>query len=412
MPFKLGLSLLLLSLTGLRAHAATPVKPESVGLSEERLKRIHDTIQRHIDDHQITGAVTLVARKGKIAHLEAHGLMDVEAKKPMVPDAIFRIFSMTKPVIGVAILMLMEDGKVRLNDPVSRFIPEFKSLKVAVPMERTTPGAAPNFYTIPPVREINVQDLLTHVSGLGSSGANSIEIFRTPLKEGQSLKQFIPKLGATTLDFQPGTKWVYSPLAAFDTLGYVVEVASGLPLDQLLQQRLFGPLGMKETFFHPGEARWPRMVTAYTRADGALKKTAEPDFLLSKTYLSGGGGLTSTAEDYAQFGLMLASGGQWNGQRILSPKTVELMGSVFAPDSLPGRSPGRGFGLSVQVVNDPVAAGHRVSAGSFGWDGAYGTHFWVDPKEKIVGILMIQTSNPNRQLDRDFENALMQAVVE
>ncbi len=412
MQLKLGVTLLLLALASPWVHAATPVKPESVGLSEERLKRIHETIQRHINDHQITGAVTLVARKGKIAHLEARGLMDVEANKAMAPDAIFRIFSMTKPVIGVAILMLMEDGKVRLNDPVSRFIPEFKALKVAVPMERSASGAAPSFYTIPPAREINIQDLLTHVSGLGSSGANSIEIFRTPLKEGQSLKQFIPKLGATTLDFQPGTKWVYSPLAAFDTLGYVVEVASGLPLDQFLQQRLFGPLGMKETFFHPGEARWSRLVTAYTRADGILKKTAEPDFLLSKTYLSGGGGLTSTAEDYAQFGLMLASGGQWNGKRLLSPKTVELMGSVFAPDSLPGRQPGRGFGLSVQVVNDPVAAGHRVSAGSFGWDGAYGTHFWVDPKEKIVGILMIQTSNPNRQLDRDFENALMQAVVE
>ena len=391
---------------------AAPVKPESVGLSEERLKRIHETIQRHINDHQITGAVTLVARHGKIAHLEAHGLMDVEAKRPMTTDAIFRIFSMTKPVVGVAILMLMEEGKVRLNDPVSKFIPEFKALKVAVPMERAPGGGAPGFYTIPPVREINIQDLLTHVSGLGSSGNNALEIFRAPLKEGQSLKQFIPKLGATTLDFQPGTKWVYSPLAAFDTLGYVVEVVSGMTLDRFLQQRLFGPLGMKETFFHPGEARLPRLVTSYTRADGALKRAVDADFLLSKTYLSGGGGLTSTAEDYAQFGFMLAHGGQWNGQRILGPKTVELMGSVFAPPSLPGRAPGRGYGLSVQVVTDPIAAGYRVSPGTFGWDGAHGTHFWVDPKEKIVGIMLIQTSNPNRQLDRDFESAIMQAVIE
>jgi CubicO group peptidase (beta-lactamase class C family) len=411
MQLKFGISLLLLTLASFWTQAAT-VKPETVGLSEERLKRIHDTIQRHIDEKQITGAVTLVARKGKIAHLEAHGQMDVEAKKPMAADAIFRIFSMTKPVVGVAILMLMEEGKVRLNDPVSKFIPEFKALKVAVPMERSAPGGPPSFYTIPPTREINIQDLLTHVSGLGSSGNNALEIFRAPLKEGQSLKQFIPKLGATTLDFQPGTKWVYSPLAAFDTLGHVVEVASGMTLDRFLQQCLFGPLGMKETFFHPGEARWSRMVTAYTRADGTMKKATDPDFLLSKTYLSGGGGLTSTAEDYAQFGLMLANGGQWNGQRFLSPRTVELMGSVFAPASMPGRAPGRGFGLSVQVVNDPVAAGYRVSPGSFGWDGAYGTHFWVDPKEKIVGIMMIQTSNPNRQLDRDFENAVMQAVIE
>jgi len=391
---------------------AATVKPESVGLSEERLHRIRETIQRYVDDRQISGAVTLVARKGKIAHLDPHGKMDLDANKAMSADSIFRIFSMTKPVAGVAILILMEDGKLRLNDPVSRFIPEFKNLKVAVPLEKSSPAAAPGFYTIPPTREITVQDLLTHVSGLGSGGPSAIEIFRAPLKESRTLAEFIPKLAETTLSFQPGSRWTYSPLAAFDTLGRVVEVASGLPFDRFLRQRLFDPLGMKETFFHPGEDRWSRMVTSYTRADGDLKKAQDQDFLLNKKYLSGGGGLTSTAEDYAQFALMLVNGGQVNGKRILSPKTVDLMASVFVPDTLPGRQPGRAYGLSVQVVTDPIAAGQRVSAGSFGWDGAFGTHFWVDPKEKIVGILMIQTSNPNRQLDRDFESAVMQAVIE
>jgi CubicO group peptidase (beta-lactamase class C family) len=169
---------------------------------------------------------------------------------------------------------------------------------------------------------------------------------------------------------------------------------------------------MKNTAFHPGDDRWPSVVTAYHRADGTLTKTQEPNRLQSKTYFSGAGGLVSTAEEYAQVALMLGAGGQWNGKRLLSPKTVELMSSVFVPDTLPGRTPGRGYGLSVEVVSDPVAAGRRVGKGSFGWDGAYGTHFWVDPQEKLIAVMMIQTDNPDRQVDRDFENAVMQAVVE
>lgn len=396
---------------------AARVKPESIGFSEERLHRIAETIQRHIDARQISGAVTLVARKGRIAHLEAHGLMDVESKKPMSTASIFRIWSMSKPVAGVAILLLMEEGKVRLTDAVSNFIPEFKGMKVAMPQESkpTTPGSQPQpqqFYPVPALREITIQDLLTHVSGLGSGPASSAETRRIARKDGESLADYIPRLATTPLDFQPGSRWAYSPGAAFDTLGRVVEVASGLTFDQFLQQRLFQPLGMKETFFHPGDDGWPRVVKAYTRADGALKPTENPNRFASKTYFSGGGGLMSTAEDYAQFAMMLAEGGQLNGKRLLSPKTVELMSSVFVPDTLPGRQPGKSYGLSVQVVSNPIAAGQRVSPGSYGWDGAYGTHFWVDPKEKIVGILMIQTSNPNRQLDRDFENAVMQAVVD
>jgi CubicO group peptidase (beta-lactamase class C family) len=413
---RLHLNFALALLAGLPLTAAS-VKSESVGLSEERLVRIHDTIQRHIDAHRISGAVTLVARKGRIAHLAAHGLMDVESKKPMAKDSIFRVWSMSKPVAGVAILMLMEEGKVRLTDPVSTFIPEFKGMKVAVEQERPTgaPGSQPvppRFYTIPAKREITIQDLLTHVSGLGSGPASSAEMPRIARKEGDTLADYIPRLGTTPLDFQPGSRWNYSPAAGFDTLGRVVEVVSGRTFDQFLRERIFQPLGMKETFFHPGEERWPRVVTAYHRGGDTLQKTENPNRLASKTYFSGGGGLMSTAEDYAQFAMMLAEGGQLNGKRLLSPKTVELMASVFVPDTLPGRQPGRAYGLSVQVVSDPIAAGQRVSAGSFGWDGAYGTHFWVDPKEKIVGILMVQTDNPDRQLDRDFENAVMQAIVE
>jgi CubicO group peptidase (beta-lactamase class C family) len=415
MPLQRSLIVSLFVLFALPVAAAT-AKPESVGLSEQRLLRIHDTIQRHIDAHDISGAVTLVARKGQIAWFHSQGLMDIDANKPMQKDAMFRAFSMSKPVCGAAILMLLEEGKVRLNDPVSKFIPEFKGSMVAVMQDRpvNAPANQPMYYRVPAAREITIQDLLTHVSGLASGGqASSHELGSLiDIVASRTLADMMPKFAAAPLDFQPGSRWTYSPLAGFDTLGRVVEAASGMNFDQFLRERIFTPLGMKMTAFHPGDDRWSNVVTAYHRADGSLTKTQDPNRLQSKTYFSGAGGLVSTAEEYAQFALMLASGGQWNGVRLLSPKTVELMSSVFVPDTLPGRSPGRGYGLSVEVVSDPVAAGRRVSKGSFGWDGAYGTHFWVDPKENLIGVMMIQTDNPNRQVDRDFENAVMQALVE
>jgi CubicO group peptidase (beta-lactamase class C family) len=401
--------------------AAGPLKdarPEETGLSSERLARVRETMQRHMDAGNIAGAVTLVTRKGRIAHLEAHGLMDVDTKKPMAKNAIFRIFSMSKPVAGVAILMLMEEGKVRLNDPVSKFIPEFKTQMVAVGLDERrggrTPAAerAPSFYRVPATREITVQDLLTHTSGLGSGIYSQSELRKVARKPGEKLADYMPRLAAAPLDFQPGSRWTYSPGAGFDTLGRIVEVASGLPFDQFLKQRMFAPLGMKDTFFSPPEALWPRVANTYHRADGKLTKVETQNRAVNPTYFSGGGGLMSTAEDYALFGEMLAEGGQLNGTRLLSPKTVELMRSVFVEDSFPGRGPGRSWGLSVQVVSDPVRAGQRVSKGSYGWDGAFGTHFWVDPVEKMVGVMMIQVDNSDRQLDRDFEAAVMQAVVE
>jgi CubicO group peptidase (beta-lactamase class C family) len=420
MHFKASPALFLLAALPLAAATIPETKPEAVGLSTERLLRIHDAVQRHMDANSISGAVTVVVRRGRLAHLEAHGSMDLESKKPMAKDAVFRIWSMSKVVGGVGILMLMEEGKVRLNDPISRFIPEFKGMKVAVIQEaRRMPGppAGPQappveFYTIPATREITIQDLLTHVSGLGSGQASASEVRKITRTPTDTLAGYIPKLGATPLDFQPGSRWSYSAAAAFDTLARVIEVASGQPVDQFLRQRLFEPLGMKDTFYTPPEGTGPRVATAYHRADGKLQKVESPNRMVSTTYFGLGGGLMSTAADYAQFGAMLAEGGQLNGKRLLSPRTVELMGSAFVPDTLPGRTPGIGYGLSVQVVTNPIAAGYRVSPGSFGWDGAYGTHFWADPKEKIAGVLMIQTDNPDRQLDRDFEAAVWQSILE
>ena len=418
-PANTARTVLFVALLALPLAAASiqSAKPEDVGLSSERLQRIHETVQRHIDAHDIAGAVTLVARKGRVAHFEAQGLMDLDSKKPMTKDDLFWIASMSKPITGTAILMLMEEGKVRLTDPVSKFIPEFRGLKVAVVEERNGRGGAapgePQFYTVPATREITIRDLLTHTSGLVSGGpASRVESEKIARKPGETLAEYIPRLGAVPLDFQPGTRWSYSPSAGFDTLGRIVEIVSGQTFDQFLRQRIFEPLGMKETFFHPSDNYLPRVAVTYRRADNSLEKVDMQARLNNTTYFSGAGGLMTDAEDYLQFGQMLMNGGQWNGKRLLGPKTVELMSSVHAPDTLPGRRKGLSFGLSVQVVSDPIAAGYRVSEGSFGWDGAFGTHFWVDPKEKVVGILMIQTNNPNRELDRDFENAVMQAIVE
>jgi CubicO group peptidase (beta-lactamase class C family) len=402
--------------------AAVPAgKPEDVGLSSERLQRITQLIQRYIDAKEITGAVTVVSRKGRVAHFEAHGLMDVERSIPMRKDGIFRMASMTKPVVGVAVLMMLEEGKVRLTDPVSRFIPEFKNATIAIEKPAAPGGGrggaatAPEIYTIPAARDITVRDLLTHTSGLESGGAGTREGNRiAPRDTSSNLATYIPKLGAVPLDFQPGTQWRYSALAGIEVLGRIVEVASGQTLDVFLKQRLFDPLGMKDTAFFPTDDRLPRVVSLYQRSPNGLQKTETPGWLTTRTLFSGGGGLWSTGEDYLQFAQMLVNGGEVGGRRILGPRTVALMASNHVGDLFAragAARQGMAFGLTVEVVADPIEANRRTSAGSFGWDGAFGTHFWVDPKEQVAGILLIQQS-VNTPLNRDFENAVMQSIVD
>ena len=406
--------------------AASPTaKPEEVGLSTERLKRVAELVQRHIAAGSFSGAVTLVARHGRIAHHEAYGVMDVETRKPMVKDGIFRIMSMTKPVIGVSILMMMEEGKVRLQDPVSKFIPEWKDMTVGVPIAASegarTGGAAPGgaaaggrggappprYYTQPVEREVQIRDLLTHTSGVVSGTISNYANRAVAIGPKDTLADYIPRLGKVPLEFQPGTRWAYSAGAGFDVLSRVVEVASGMPIDRFVQARLFDPLGMKDTTYIPPNAN-PRLVKLYSRTAEGLRPQQDPNFM-NGIYMSGGGGLFSTAEDYAQFAMMLANDGELNGKRYLSPRAVELMGSVFAPDTLPGRSRGESFGLSVRVITDPVARNSFLTAGSFGWSGLFGTHFWVDRKEKLIAVTMAQTSS--QEYLRDFENMVLQAVV-
>jgi CubicO group peptidase (beta-lactamase class C family) len=403
--------------------AAPTAKPEDVGLSTERLKRVAELVQRHIAAGSFSGAVALVARNGRVAYHEAFGQMDLEAKKPMVKDGLFSIMSMTKPVIGVATLMMMEEGKVRLQDPISKFIPEWKDMMVAVSLPAAAgargagpapaaPGGRggapdPRYYTVPVEREVQIRDILTHTSGVVSGTNSNFANRAVAAGPKEKLADYIPRLGKVPLEFQPGTRWAYSAAAGFDVLSRVVEVASGMPIDRFVKTRIFDPLEMKDTTYitPTGNAR---LVKLYSRTADGLRPAQYPNFM-NGVYFSGGGGLFSTAADYAQFAMMLANGGELNGKRLLSPRLVELMGSVFAPDTLPGRPKGESFGLSVRVVNDPVARNSFLTEGSFGWSGAYGTHFWVDRKEKLVAVVMTQTSN--QDFLRDFENMVMQAVV-
>ena len=399
---------------GSLSGAGATARPEEVGVSSERLQQVNALVKRHLDAGSFAGAVTLVARNGRIVHLQPHGMADLESKQPMKADSMFRIMSMTKPVVGVAILMMMEEGKVRLNDPVSKFLPALKALQVAVaqPAQGPPPPAGtpadPRYYTVPAEHEITVRELLTHTSGLVSGTMSNSANRKVVLKGAESLSEYLPRLASTPLEFQPGTRWAYSAQAGFDVLLHIVEIASGQPADVFLKQRLFDPLGMKDTFFYPVEN--PRLAGRYDRQpDGTLRRnTTTPNFLNGR-YFSGGGGLASTAEDYFQFAQMLLNGGQMNGKRFLSPRSVEMMASVIAPDTLPGRPAGEAYGLSVRVVNNPAARNTFLSQGSFGWSGAYGTHFWIDPKEKVIGILMTQT--PNQEVRGDFENAVAFSVV-
>jgi CubicO group peptidase (beta-lactamase class C family) len=399
-------------------HAATPTaRPEEVGLSAERLKRVTELMQRAIDAKTFSGAVTLVARNGRIAHFEAQGLMDLESKKPMQKDTIFRIMSMTKPVVGVAVMMLVEEGKVRLTDPVSRFIPELQNLKVTVLNTEgvAQPGnaiAAPMATrTVDAARAITIRDLLTHTSGLMSGGSSAAHASQVPIGAGEALSVVIPRLNKVPLDFQPGTRWAYSAQYGFDVLARVVEVASGMPFDRFTKQRITDPLGMTDTFFYPATGN-PRIATLYQSANGQLRRQPEGAFV-NGAYFSGGGGLFSTAEDYLQFALMLLNGGQHEGRQLLSRRTVELMASAFVPDTLPGGRPGEAWGLSMRVVTDPALRNTYLSKGSFGWSGAYNTHFFIDGNAKLVGIYMTQSAflETRAQMREDFETAVMQAIV-
>ena len=413
----LCVAVLLLSVGFLFSATLPKSSPEEIGLSAERLQRVHAVLQRYIDRGEIAGAVSLVARRGRIAHFEAQGVMDLETRKPMRTDAIFRLASMTKPVTSLSVMMLHEEGRFLLDDPVSKFLPEFKNVKVAVanaPNERHEGG----YRTVPAEREITIRHLLTHTAGLasGSGGptlaaSKTLAAFRKP---ETPLAEYITHLAELPLNFQPGTAWEYGP--ATDVLGRLVEVVSGQPLDQFFRQRIFDKLAMNDTWFYLPDDRLPRLVTAYAKKGGKLEKlTAPNNESRNGRFFSGAGGLAGTAEDYFRLCQMLLNGGQFDGTRLVSRKTIEMMtanqiGHIpLWQDSYRGY----GFGLGFRVRERLGESQTLGSVGEYGWGGAYGTYFWIDPKEQMIGIMMIQLM-PYAHLNirPDFQNAVTQAIVD
>jgi len=404
------LLILLLALPAFTASLPSS-KPEDVGLSADRLHRIHTMLDGYINRNEIAGAVSLVARRGKIAWSHSQGLMNLEAKQPMKEDSIFRIASMTKPIASVALMMLFEEGKFQLNDPVSKWIPELAHPMVAV-------AEAPGGYKLVPAdKPITIRHLLTHTAGLANTytGFTIAEYNKLGAQRGpnDTIGDFVKKLAKLPLEFQPGAHWAYGP--ATDVVGYLVEVMSGKPLDQYLAERVFRPLGMKDTFFYQPDANLPRMATLYTPAEGGAGVRPVPmPASASKKYFSGAGGLSSTVADYARFCQMMLNGGQLDGNRLLSRKTTELMTTNhIGPLRLWSSLPGEGFGLGYSVRLDVGESAQVGSAGAYGWGGAFGTYFWVDPKEQMFGILMIQLRPYTHvNIRQDFRTLATAAIVD
>ncbi len=390
---------------------------EEAGMSTERLRRVHAVLQGYIDRGEIAGSVALVARQGKIVHFEAQGVSDVNTKAPLQKDSIFRLASMTKPVTSLAAMMLHEEGRFLLDDPISRFLPEFASMQVAVanlPNER----AAGGYRLVPAARPITIRHLLTHTAGLASGTAGpTVEALKgvtAARKPTDTMADHVKRLAALPLNFHPGEHWEYGP--ATDVLGRLVEVVSGKTLDEFFRERILGPLAMKDTAFYLADGQLPRLVTAYEKKNGKLEKlTALGPATRGGRYFAGGGGLAGTAEDYLRFGQMLLNGGQLDGVRLVSRKTIEAM-TANQIGELPlwhDTYRNYGFGLGFRVRREVGGSQTLGSVGEYGWGGAYGTYFWIDPKEKMVGVLMIQLM-PYAHLNirPEFQNAVTQAIVD
>jgi CubicO group peptidase (beta-lactamase class C family) len=404
--------------------------PGSVGMSAPRLARIADTFRKEIDQGKLPGAVFLVARKGKLVYAQTVGFQDKATGKPMAMDSIFRIYSMTKPLVSVAAMMLVEDGRMQLTDPVSKFLPAMKSLNVSV--AKTDAEFAKITYTLAPAdREMTVQDLLRHTAGLaygeithnapvkdalGNAGLykSTIDFDARDLAPAEEVE----RLAKVPLAHQPGTVWEYS--LAVDVLGRVVESASGERLADFLNRRLFEPLKMRDTGFWVPQDKIGRLAEALPTDAISGKPNILIDVALAPANDSGGAGGVSTAADYLRFSQMLLNGGELDGNRVLSRSSVALMTSdhlgtrIFAPVT-PGELllgvPGYTFGLGFAVRQGPGIAGVPGSAGEFMWAGYAGTYFWVDPKEELVAVYMSQAPSPIRAYYRKLFKQLVYAAI-
>lgn len=406
-------ALALATVSTAKAQTLAPAKPEEVGLSTERLNRISERLRADVQKGTIPGAVLLVARQGKIAKFDAIGQLDPETKAPMPKDGIFRIYSMTKPIVTAAAMMLAEEGRLTIGDPVAKYLPAFKDVKVGV--EKADAAGAKTLELVPPRRAMSVQDLMRHSAGI-TYGFFGEGLVKKAYNEAGVLKgdftnaEFADRIAKLPLAYQPGSTWDYSH--STDILGSVIEAATGQTLGAFLKARLFDPMGMKDTSFYvTDKAKHPRVAEPFKndRTIGVDAQFGDPR--VAGKWESGGGGLMGTAMDYARFLQMLLNGGTLAGKRYLSPATIAYMttdhmgsGVVPGPYYLPG--PGYGFGLGFAVRKDAGVSPNPGSAGEYYWGGAGGTYFWVDPKQNMFVVFMMQSPK-----QRVFYRSLLRDMV-
>ncbi|MCP4782525.1 MAG: beta-lactamase family protein [Fuerstiella sp.] len=393
-------------------------RAEAVGMSTDGLSRIDEAMQNHIDAGHIQGAVTIVARRGKVVHFSTHGEMDVSKSRAMESDAIFRMASSTKPVLGAAAMMMIEEGLIQPSDPVSKYIPEFADLKIAVlatPEDRNISPAWVNLKNVPDHRlvpldtPLTIHHLLTHTSGIMSGGLGAAVNPSVKHTKGETLASYVPQLAKVPLDFQPGTRWSYSPRTGLDVVARIIEIVSRTPFDEFLRKRIFDPLQMNNSYFNLPFDKESKRVVIRGKSDWAkLKGWGGPT-----KYFSASGGLSSAAEDYLHFEQMLLSGGELFGHRLLRAESVEMMSRNQVGELFIGGRKGRngmGFGYTVAVTLDPDAAKNNRGTGAFGWGGAFGTTSWTDPRNQLVAVIMLQ--QPHGPTQNDFGKAVRQSIIE
>jgi CubicO group peptidase (beta-lactamase class C family) len=421
MKTKLALSVLLLGLfvsLGALADPLVTTPPESVGLSSKRLAVITETLKADIAKGTIPGAVLLISRNGKIAYFEAMGSLDPDKKTPMSKDAIFRIYSMTKPITTVAAMMLFEDGKLALTDPVAKYIPAFKDVKVGE--EKPGTDGKATLELVAPMRAMTIQDLMRHSSGLtyGFFGEGAVKkaYLAANLGDGDpSTTEFVDRLAKLPLVYHPGTTWDYSQ--STDVLGHVIEVVTGKSLHSALKDMLLDPLGMTDSSFYLTDpAKQVRIAEPFSndRTIGVGAQVYDPR--VARKYESGGGGMLGTAMDYARFLQMLANGGTLDGKRYLGPRTIaymtsDHMGDVIRRGPYDLLGPGYKFGLGFAVRTEPGLAPIAGSLGDYYWGGAGGTYFWIDPKEKMFVVYMMQSPSKRVQY-RTMLRDMVYATIE
>ena len=428
------------------ARELRSIKPERAGISQERLDRITDHMNQAVKDGTMVGGLGMIARNGKVVYTETYGLADREENQPMTEDAIFRIYSMSKPITGVALMILYEEGKFFLNDPVARYIPELANLEVAISTADGNTKVASdgtNSRTIgagdaskagktrKPKRQPTIRDLMRHTAGFtyGFFGNTEVDkMYREKEVMGQKdLKAFVTELGQVPLQYEPGTRWHYS--VSVDVQGRVVEAVSGMSFGEFLKKRLFTPLGMKDTGFIVPKDKLDRFAQIYSpegtsegsdlflRRNTSTKLVRSPEridegYMEGATFEGGGGGMVSTARDYLRFSQMMLNGGELDGVRILSPKTVELMTTNHLGDLPMGfGQTGVGFGLGFAVTLNQGDIGELGSTGEYNWGGAAGTKFWIDPQENLIGLFMVQSIPHRTRLGNKFKLLTYQSII-